>query len=195
MPQELKEAGTFRVEITGYKVNENNKTGTLGVIVECCVLEAWDQTNEAWVDWRDSDVVTSGYINLIMKSSEKNEIGVKSLGAAGWNGELPDILEERWKPIRVQASVKLNKNSGKMSIDSLSDYDREPGGASNIDAQRARQLQMQHGGAFRAIIGNTNRNAAKPEGTPPPPPASGPAETEKPLPVESDAKPADDIPF
>ena len=194
MSQELDRPGTFRVEITDFGVNENKDTGTLGVIVQCTVLEAWDQNEKVWVDWRDSDVVTSGYINLIMKNAADNEIGVRSLAAAGWNGELPDICEARWTPKPCQAVVKLNDRSGKFSVDSLGDYDREPGGVSNIDVQRARQIQMQHGGSFRAIIGNANR-AGTPQGAPPPPPpvADQPANVGPPTPDEEKA--ADNIPF
>jgi len=191
MSQELNQAGTFRVEITDYGVNENNQTKTLGVIVQCLVLEAWDQPTKTWINWRDSDVATSGYLNLIKKDGTDNEIGVRSLAAAGWSGELPDICEERWKPIHCQAVVKFNDKSGKMSVDNLSDYNREPGQVTNIDAQRARQIQMQHGGAFRAIIGNAKRTAS-PASAPPAPPIAG-----EPLHVESDVEPADEksIPF
>lgn len=179
MPQPLDREGDFRGRITDYGLRKYD-SGAVAVAVQVAIDECWN--GESWDDWREFDVEAIGYINIVKKDKTLNQGAAQSLiDCANWNGSLESIVNHTWDPSPVGVSVRANEYKGQTSyrVEFINAYDSEPGGLGNVDAGIAKQLQMTHGAALRALAGNQARNSASPSGRPPA--ADGPTD--------------DDIPF
>jgi hypothetical protein len=175
---ELDREGDFRIEITSYGLYEAD-SGSVAVNLEANVLECWNPETQAWEDWRQYNVATTGSVWIVKKDGKPNEKGVESLiRCAGWNGRPTSITQENWRPKPCQASCKRDEYQGQVrfKIAFLNPWDRTPGGMGNVSPEKAKELELKFGSQFKAMHANFQRQeAGPPEGSQPqsPPPLQG----------------------
>lgn len=167
--------GTFKAQIQSYGLKEM-ETGSVAIAIRANLLACWN--GEGWdEDWVQYDMEAAGDIWVVKKDGTINKPAVDSLvKCCGWDANLESILNETWKPSGCQVVVKANEYNGQISykISFINALDRTPGAMSNVDANKAKQLQAKHGAALRALAGNAARNGASTPATKPaaPPPAA-----------------------
>lgn len=169
--------GTFRAEIIGYRLAEFD-SGAVAVEIKAKLLEWWSEQNKEWSPWEEYQFEAEGPIFIVKKDGRPNEIGVKSLVNAGWDCSILSLRDNQWQPARCQVVVKSEvfKDQARFRIDSMSDWNRQPGGSS-MSADKANALASRLDSQFRAIAGTVRTNAAPPSPgrptLPPPRPANG----------------------
>lgn len=180
--------GHFRAAITDAGLKEM-ESGAIAVAIKATLLECWDQNAQAWVPWAEYEMEAEGDLWIVKKTGEINQGPAQSLiQFAGWDGNLESIINESWRPTECQVVVKRDEYEGKsrLKISYVNDRDRVPGGLSNVNADKARELQSRFGSQLRAIAGNCKRNGTpattgRPAAPPrpaalPPPRETAPAE-------------------
>lgn len=177
MSQSIDREGDFRGQIVSYGIFEaESRAVAIGITV--AIEEMFNRETGEWENWRDYDVQAEGNIWIIKKTSEPNEKQVAALVEyAGWDGSVLSIENGTWKPTPCGFSVQADayKDQTRYRIAWVKSYNATPGGGSNVDSKRAKELQSQYGSTLRAIAGNVKRNQAKPTGKPLAPPAAKPA--------------------
>lgn len=179
MSQPCDREGTFRGVINGYGLKEMD-SGAVGVALRVLLTQMWN--GEEWIGWSEYDMEAEGDVWIIKKVGAVNEAAAQSLiKFAGWDGNLLSITEETWEPKPVAVVVKRDEYEGKtrFKIAFVNDHERTPGGLSNVDAAKAKELNTRFGAQLRALVGNNARNGSTPPPTSkpsPPPIASAPAQ-------------------
>jgi hypothetical protein len=165
-------AGNFRIEIFEYGLKEMD-SGSIAVSIRAKLTEWWDGTQ--WMDWLPYDMECSGDVWIVKKDGTTNDKAAESLMRyAGWDASLPAITEGTWTPSPCQAVVSQEEYKGVKSfkISFLNDRNRTPGALSNIDTDKAKQLENRFGATLRGLHGNVRRNSTPPEASRPSPPPS-----------------------
>lgn len=162
--------GSFKARITGYGLKEF-ESGAVSVSLKADLLEFWDGTQ--WQPWADYSMEAEGDVCIVKKDKTINQGAAESLiNFAGWDGDIVSIGTEAWHPTNCVLVVKADtyKDQTRYRIAFVNDYNRTPGGMSNVDAAKVKELQARFGSQFRALAGNKQRNGTPPANRPAPPP-------------------------
>jgi hypothetical protein len=171
MPVQISQEGSFRGLITEYGLYEPD-SGAVGVNIRARITEAWDSDSLTWEDWAEYDMEAEGCVWLVQRKDKGGGINQKSVDSlirfAGWNGDIQSIVNGGWEPVMCAFAVtkETYKENTRFRIAFINDPDRIPGGQGNVTPERAKELQTLYGAQFRALAGNTTRNAAPPQGKP-----------------------------
>lgn len=188
MPQYVDRAGAYRGEVIDYGLKEHKKEGSVSYSLNVVVAlhEFWDAPNEQWLDWRESDLVANGYLNVVQKNGKWNESQVTTIMEhGGWDGSFASLYDQTWKPTPCQFDVKWNDfGDGSYRVEWFAAHDRVPGGLGNCDAKMAQDLDTRLRSSLKAITGNVKRAESKPE-----------SKVAAPLSNPAADRPDDDIPF
>lgn len=191
--------GTFRGTIVEYGLKEMD-SGSIAVSIKAQLTEFFSD-EEGWVDWTQYDVEAQGDVWVIKKDKTINQRAADSLVKfAGWDGTFTSINQGAWHPMPCQFTIKGEAPNEyhadtKYSIAFVNDFGRTPGGnLSNVDADRAKQLEGQYGSQMRALFSNVKRNSAKPETSKPKTPP-GPTAKQQQAAREVAAANGEEIPF
>lgn len=187
--------GAFRAVISDYGLKEM-ESGAVAVAIKARLTDFWDAANGEWIPWEQYEMEVEGDIWIVKKDGGGvNQNGAESLMRhAGWDGSLESISNATWQPTACQVVVKRDEYKGNVryKIAFVNALDRTPGGLSNVDPAKVRELETRYGAQFRAIGGNIKRNAPPAVGRP----ASPPASAAPPRPPEPAAASSNDkIPF
>ncbi len=191
--------GSWRVEVTEYGLYKSDG-GAWAITLKCHALEHYNTEKKQWENWTQYGYVQiEGSLWVIGKDGSLNDRKARSLvQSVGWNGNFESIEDGSWQPTRCQVTTELNDYKGeeRLQIGFVNDWDRVPGGGSNVTGVEASALQKKHGGALRALAGNITRNETAPQGTPvqPAPQPPAPTSVER-SPNDEFAEAADDRPF
>lgn len=200
---ECDRGANFKADIIEYGLREYD-SGAAAVYIKCHLGEIWDAENREWADWAEYGMEAEGFLFIVKKDGTLNQTQIKSLcEATGWDGDFVKISTKEWTPRRCQVQTKAKEYEGTTTypVSWINHIDRDPSaGLSNIDADKAKQLNAKYGGQVRALAGNATRNATPSTGKPPAPKANG---TRKPAQAADDANAAlqeaaagrDDAPF
>jgi hypothetical protein len=170
MSAALRQEGEYRGSIIEYglieKKNDRGEFGGLSLFLKIAAEEVWmvpqGETEPQWLDCHAWDGHGEGYLVLITKAGKPNETQIRSLCRfAGWDGDFESLAARTWQPTPVRFDIRYEtfNNTGSYRINWISDYESVPGAAGNVNADRAKQLASQFGGAIRAIAGNAQRVA------------------------------------
>lgn len=162
MPNEMDRTGIFRVEILSYGLRDARDTQSLGITLNCRVLEMFAGDGQ-WDDWRNYDYECTGTIWFIGKDGKLDERKVQNLiRCTGWDGSLESVANCTWQPIPCQVTVESEtyKNREQFRIGFVNAYDHTPGMVSTVAPEKARELQNRYGSQLRALVGNATRNQA-----------------------------------
>lgn len=173
---ELDRPGDFRVHPAELTLRENDRTGSVNLSIRFVALEKYegdDRWDMAWGTY-DPRYEVWGNFNIIKKDGKLNETTVRQLmEGIGWDGDL-DCLSgiKDFNPHDCQVRVKAETYEGNTSFRAgwMSSWGSTPG--SGVTADRSKSLQAQHGSQLRALASNVQRDATKPNGSPPAPPAA-----------------------
>lgn len=182
MPVPVDREGAFRCQLADYGLKQMD-SGAVAISLRVALTEHYD--GEHWQPWAQYDMEAEGDIWIVKKNGEINQQAAESLMRhAGWDGTLESITGATWTPTPFQVTVKRDDYQGNVrhKIAYVNEFDRTPGGLSNVSPDKARELAARFGSQFRAIAGNVKRNNAAGAGTgapaapsrpapPPPPPA------------------------
>lgn len=189
--------GQFRGTITEYGLKEM-ESGSVAVSIKAQLTEFYAGEEEGWLDWTQYDVEAQGDVWVIKRDKSLNAKAAESLVKnAGWDGSFTSVKDGSWQPTPCQFTVKAEEYEGRTyyKIAFVNDFDRTPGGMSNVDDARVKSLESQYGSQMRALFSNTKRNGAKPEASKPRTPP-GPSATQQKAAREAEAAlGADEIPF
>lgn len=188
--------GFFRVQPTIASVRESKIKKSIGVEVVFRILEWWDESNKAWVDWREYEPYeVTGCYWVISGKGEPNRVAIEFLGRGlGWRGDLREFSQADIQWPACVCSVKQrefekrdgSKGSAK-EANMLQRYDWAPQ-AFAVEASTIDNAMNMHGSAIRALIGNIE--------APPAPPAAGESAPATPAPpVAPQDLPKDAVPF
>lgn len=180
--------GIFRAEITEFGLKEMD-SGSMSVAIRARLTEWFDPANQVWLPWSEYEHEAEGDVWIVKKDGSVNQPAVESLIRwAGWDGNIESVTNETWKPTPCQVTINREtyKEKTRFKISFINNFDRQPGGMSNVSADKAKSIQSRYGPQFRAIAGNASRNGSTPAGSPPAParPATPPAPPPAPEPQE-----------
>lgn len=206
MPMKCDRAAEFRGDILGAALNKAPNTASTFVDLKCRVRDYWNPVSKAWEDWTGYEMDAFGSLCIIKRDGTLHEMQVNALlDHAGWDGEFGSFGNEnfQFKPVRFQTKERTFTKDGQTvtvyEVEFINAYDSTPGGAlrSNVQENDVKALSAQFGGAIRALKGNAQRNAPKPQGRPatPPPAAPAPAAFNAPDAVETAKRDQASIPF
>ena len=211
----LRNVGEYRGPFLDYalveKKNDKGEFGGLSLKVQIAASEVWmapaDGGDPQWLDCSAWDAHGEGYIVLISKAGKVNENQINRLiKHANWDGDFASMAERTWEPTSVRFDVSEDNYQGQTTyrVNWINQYDSEPGGGGNVDADAAKRLNSQFGPAIRAIKSNAAQKPAPAAGKPATPaaPAGGrkPAKRSQPAAAAPAAAPpaeevGDGIPF
>jgi len=213
MSAALRQEGDYRGSIIEYglieKKNDRGEFSGLSLFLKIAAEEVWmvpeGGSEPQWLDCSGWDGHGEGYLVLITKAGKVNETQIRSLCRfAGWDGDFESLSTKTWepKPVRFDIKYETFNNTGSYRINWISDYESVPGVAGNVDADRAKQLANQFGGAIRAIAGNQQRAVSPAPAGKPATPGSRPKPRPRPPVASNGTAPppparegGDDIPF
>lgn len=168
--QPIDREGVFRGVISSYGLKEMD-SGAVAVAVKVNLTQMW--TGNEWCDWSQYEMEAEGDVWIVKKTGHVNEGAAQSLiNFAGWDGNLLSIVNESWEPKPAAFVIKREEYEGKtrFKVSFVNDYERTPGGLSNVTPEKVKELNTRFGSQFRALAGNKGRNAAPTNGRPTPPP-------------------------
>lgn len=199
--------GDVRGPIIAYGLQEaTSGAKSIAITVHC--EEYWDTDTSAWVKL-EGNFKAEGNLWIIKKDGKLNENPIQSLMEhAGWDGDLTAIVQGTWKPSPVSVTIGEDKYKDEVRyrIQWMNGYGRQPVGVSNVSVDKAKAIQAQYGGQFRALLGNLKRPATAPASSapptlpprqppPPPAPAPKPISTMTQEEIKEEAKKGDGSPF
>lgn len=159
--------GSFRATITAFGLKQM-ESGAISVAIKATLTELF--SDGVWHPWAEYEMEAEGDQWIVKRDGNLNQGAAEALiRHAGWDGNMESIVGETWQPTPCQVTVKREEYEGKarFKIAFVNAFDRTPGGLSNIDAAKAKELQARFGGQLRAIGGNTKRQGAPvPNGKP-----------------------------
>lgn len=190
--------GVFQGRILEYGLREF-ESGAVAITIRAALDTIWD--GEQWLDWKQYDMEAIGSLFIIKKDGTINTQAVESvIKAAGWDGSMNSVVHGTWQPTPCQFVIRgeTYKNAMTYKIAFVNEFNSSPGGMTNIDADKAKQMEAKYGASLRAVAGNVKRNAMPaPAAKAMPAPAKAASGAWKPpsTPVADPAKTADEIPF
>jgi hypothetical protein len=178
-------AGNFRASIVDYGLVEE-QSGAIAISIQVKLLEIWNADAQEWQGWAEYNMEAHGKIYVIKKDKTVNKGQAEALMKyAGWDGLFDTIANHQWEvaPFSCNIEEDTYQDKTRFKIGFINDYNRTPGAFSNVNSDKARELQSQFGAGLRAIAGTIKRGSTPTNGAPPsPPPASKPvAMAEPPL--------------
>lgn len=197
--------GIFQGRILEYGLKEF-ESGAVAISIRAALDTIWN--GEEWIDIKDWAMEAMGSLFIIKKDNGGvNNQQVESIvKATAWDGGINSVVHGTWQPIPCQFAIKSEtyKERTSFKIAFVNEHDREPtGNISNVDADKAKQLDAKYGSSLRAVSGNVKRNSSPaPEGKKMPAPSQPSASAQgawKPPGAEAKAPAvavnADGIPF
>ncbi len=175
MPQ-LRQEGNFRGFITSYAVRKPGKkkdpneapSKSRAISLTVAITEIWHKGE--WCDWQNEGFEVSGDMWVVKIDGTVNKTAVQDLMEyAGWDGTFASVEGGTWPSHNVHVKVESHTYNQKMEhrIAWLRGYDEQPGQRGNVSTEEIKTLDQQFGPKFRALSGDTARNAAPPAGAPP----------------------------
>jgi hypothetical protein len=170
--------GSFRGTITDYGLYEASAPSkALGVNITAHLKEIWNPESQEWENWEQYELEASGTLYIIKKDGDVNTKQVETLvSLAKWDGDLESVINRTWDPPQLQFSIAGEDHKGKRRyrISWLNDFNRTPGGGSNVSADDIGRLKNSIGGKLRAVASAIKKvpnagpaNGARPQLPPP----------------------------
>lgn len=193
----------FRGDILATALKRSPNTPSTFVDLKCRVRDFWNPVTKSWDDWSGYEMDAFGSLCIIKSDGALHEMQVNALlEHAGWDGEFGSFGNEAfvWRPVRFTTkSRKFTKDGAEhevFEVEFINAFDSTPGQGlkSNVADSDLKALNAQFGGAIRALKGNAQRNAPKPQGRPATPPPA-PAPVNSPEAVDAAKREQAGIPF
>jgi hypothetical protein len=176
MSAALRNVGEYRGPFIDYALIEKKNEsgfGGLSLKVQIQAAEVWmtpeGGTDPQWLDCSAWDGHGEGYLVLISKAGKVNEGQIQRLiKFAGWDGDFQSMADRTWVPEPVRFDIAEDNYNNQISyrINWINQFDSEPGGGGNVDADEAKRLMSQYGPAIRAIAANAKQKPAPAAGKP-----------------------------
>lgn len=171
-------AGNYRVRPIAWTVQKSPRDDSQSTAIRIAysIVARWDAESEQWVDWPQGWFVY-GQHWIVKRNGQLNESAVRMLRESGvWNGDFSALEDDPPQNVTAIATVAENVYEGNVSyrvdwVDANADAPRTRGGFKPADPELLASLRARFQSQVRAIGGGS------PQGTPPAPPASGPAPT------------------
>ncbi len=174
MPNEMNQAGDFRVQITEYYLTEK-ESGSVAITAFAKVLDLWipakDDIVGYWEPWQQYDVLVRGdfwIVGTTVKGNKLNDKMIQSLVAfCEWDGTIQSVHTGNWKPCPCRMTIQENtwEDNTTYKMSWPSSYDSTPGGQ-RLDDAAMKRIETKHASAMRAIAGNVKRNTSPPSNKP-----------------------------